>query len=55
VRPWGIRSISARGLSRWDGLVRFLADGRIEVDSSVVERAIRPIDVRRFVKKEDDL
>src|ERR1700731_1784464 len=30
-------------LSRWDGLARFLDDGRIEIDSNVVERAIRPI------------
>jgi hypothetical protein len=30
-------------LSRWDGLTRFLDDGRLEIDSNVVERAIRPI------------
>ena len=30
-------------LSRWKGLTRFLDDGRIEIDSNVVERAIRPI------------
>jgi transposase len=30
-------------LSRWDGLTRFLDDGRIEIDSNVVERSIRPI------------
>ena len=35
------------GLSRWDGLVRFLEDGRIEVDSNVVERTIRPIALNR--------
>jgi transposase len=35
------------GLSRWGGLVRFLDDGRIEVDSNVVERAIRPIALNR--------
>jgi transposase len=29
-------------LPRWDGLTRFLDDGRIEIDSNVVERAIRP-------------
>jgi len=34
-------------LSRWDGLTRFIADGRIEIDSSVVERAIRPIALNR--------
>ena len=30
-------------LSRWDGLCRFVDDGRIEMNSNVVERAIRPI------------
>ncbi len=30
-------------LTRWDGLTRFLDDGRVEIDSNVVERAIRPI------------
>jgi transposase len=34
-------------LSRWDGLTRFLDDGRIEIDSNVVERAIRPIALNR--------
>jgi hypothetical protein len=28
-------------LSRWDGLCRFVEDGRIEIDSNVVERTIR--------------
>jgi len=32
---------------RWDGLTRFLADGRIELDSNIVERAIRPITLNR--------
>ena len=30
-------------LSRWAGLTRFIDDGRIEIDSNVVERSIRPI------------
>jgi transposase len=30
-------------LSRWAGLDRFLDDGRVEVDSNVVERSIRPL------------
>ncbi len=30
-------------LSRWDGLTRFIDDGRIEIDSNTVERSIRPI------------
>lgn len=34
-------------LSRWQGLTRFLDDGRIEIDSNVVERAIRPIALNR--------
>ena len=34
-------------LSRWDGLTRFVDDGRIEIDSNVVERAIRPIALNR--------
>lgn len=34
-------------LSRWTGLTRFLDDGRIEIDSNVVERAIRPIALNR--------
>ena len=34
-------------LSRWEGLTRFLNDGRIEIDSNVVERAIRPIALNR--------
>jgi transposase len=35
------------GLSRWDGLARFLDDGRIEIDSNVVERSMRPIALGR--------
>ncbi len=34
-------------LSRWDGLTRFLDDGRIEIDSNIVERSIRPIALNR--------
>ena len=34
-------------LSRWDGLTLFLDDGRVEIDSNVVERAIRPIALNR--------
>ncbi len=34
-------------LSRWDGLTRFIDDGRIEIDSNVVERTIRPIALNR--------
>jgi transposase len=34
-------------LSRWEGLTRFLDDGRIEIDSNIVERTIRPIALNR--------
>jgi transposase len=34
-------------LTRWEGLSRFLDDGRIETDSNVVERAIRPLTLNR--------
>ncbi len=33
-------------LSRWEGLTRFLHDGRIELDTNPVERAIRPVAMR---------
>lgn len=35
------------GLSRWDGLCRFLDDGRVEIDTNTVERSIRPIALSR--------
>jgi transposase len=34
-------------LSRWQGLTRFIDDGRIELDNNTVERAIRPIALNR--------
>ena len=34
-------------LARWAGLSLFLDDGRIEIDSNVVERAIRPLALSR--------
>ena len=34
-------------LARWKGLTRFIDDGRIEINSNVVERAIRPIALNR--------
>jgi hypothetical protein len=34
-------------LHHWDGLTRFLDDGRIELDTNVVERNIRPIVLNR--------
>jgi transposase len=59
LRPWleaKLAAVSGKStiaeairyaLSRWDGLIRFLDDGRIEIDSNVVERAIRPIALGR--------
>ena len=35
------------GISRWHGLGRFLDDGRIEIDTNVVERTMRPIALNR--------
>ena len=35
------------GLNRWTGLCCFLEDGRIEIDSNIVERSIRPIALSR--------
>lgn len=34
-------------LSRWAGLCLFLEDGRVEIDSNVVERSIRPLALTR--------
>jgi transposase len=35
------------GLKRWDGLTRFLTDGRLEMDTNAVENAIRPVPLTR--------
>jgi len=35
------------GLNHWDGLTRYLEDGRIEIDTNAVERAMRPIALSR--------
>ena len=35
------------GLNHWDGLERYLDDGRIEMDTNAVERAMRPIALNR--------
>jgi transposase len=42
-----IRDAIQYGLNQWDGLIRFLDDGRIEIDSNTVERSIRPIALSR--------
>ena len=35
------------GLNHWDGLCRYLDDGRIEMDTNTVERSIRPLALNR--------
>ena len=35
------------GLNRWEGLSRYLDDGRIEIDSNTVERSIRGLALNR--------
>jgi hypothetical protein len=59
MKPWlerELNRIPARGklaeairyaLSRWDALCRFLDDGRVELDTNPVERAIRPVTLGR--------
>lgn len=51
-----VRQVSAKSklaeairyaLTRWDGLTRFLDDGRIERKSNTVERSIRPLALNR--------
>lgn len=34
-------------LTRWDGLSRFIDDGRVDLDSNTVERSIRPLALNR--------
>jgi transposase len=34
-------------LNHWDGLNRFLDDGRFELDTNIVERAMRPVALGR--------
>jgi hypothetical protein len=34
-------------LTRWEGMTRFINDGRIELDNNAVERSIRPIALNR--------
>jgi len=59
MRPWlerQLHRVPARSglaeairytLARWEALCRFLDDGRIELDTNTVERAIRPITLGR--------
>ena len=39
--------VSVSGVVRWNGLSRFPDDGRIELDTNPVERAIRPVALGR--------
>ena len=59
MRPWferqlhrvpgrsGLAEAIRYALARWEALCRFLDDGRIELDTNTVERAIRPITLGR--------
>jgi transposase len=42
-----IAEVIRYALNHWDGLTRFVDDGRIELDTNVVERSIRPIVLNR--------
>ena len=46
-RSSAVRDAINYGLNQWDGLVRYLGDGRIEIDSNTVERSMRPIALSR--------
>ena len=35
------------GFNQWEGLLHFLDDGRIEIDSNTVERSMRPVALNR--------
>jgi hypothetical protein len=35
-------------LNHWKGLIRFLDDGRFELDTNIVERAMRPVALGRM-------
>ena len=37
----------AKAIRRWQGLTRFIYDGRIELDNNTVERSIRGIKLSR--------
>lgn len=46
-RKSGLAKAIRYALALWEGLTRFLADGRIEIDSNTVERSMRPIGLGR--------
>ncbi len=37
-----VQAIARYALNHWAGLILFLEDGRLELDTNTVERAIRP-------------
>jgi transposase len=43
----GLAEAIRYALTRWEGLARFLHDGRVELDTNPVERAIRPVALGR--------
>jgi hypothetical protein len=43
----GLAEAIRYALARWPALCRFLGDGRIELDTNPVERAIRPVALGR--------
>ena len=43
----GLADAIRYALTRWNALCRFLDDGRIELDTNTVERAIRPVALGR--------
>ena len=43
----GLADAIRYALTRWDALCRFLDDGRVELDTNTVERAMRPIALGR--------
>jgi transposase len=43
----GLAQAIRYALNHWDGLILFLEDGRLELDTNTVERAIRPIVLTR--------
>jgi transposase len=59
LRPWFEKQLSMissgstlatdirYALAHWDGLTRFLGDGRLEIDTNPVENAIRPVALTR--------
>jgi hypothetical protein len=46
MKPW-LEGQLYRVPPRWPALCRFLDDGRVELDTNAVERAIRPVAMKR--------